>query len=499
MREILSTGRQRQLAILELLFEYGDWLTVEQIATTINCSIRIVSSDIQVINAEFSPFEISVSIKRGVLLTWPENYSIDYIYTVILKNSPEFRFLELILYDESQRLEDLEVTLFISDSSIKRMVRRLNELLADSQMTITGPPYKIIGNERKIRFFYYYFMLERYQPGLPPSEQKKMETIDQLIKTSSKFLNLSENYPDIKLTRAFFYVWSLRFQNGHRIQKKELPIILMTLKEKLLTEHQLLDAFQSNFGYPLSENFITEFLSRFIGEGFALNLDHLTEILAQDIYARKRMDQLDIFLENLSATLGINLDNRDLIRYELFNLQRIGVAKAFILYDVKKHFAQMAGKEYPLFVSLLKQELTTLKLDEAFTWNEAIFNEFLYTLVINWPKLNLLLEQSFKKISVGIFCDYDLEYSHFLKELITFHFGRTLTVNILQALDEQEAVKESASYDVIVTNISALDFHEANVICMTPIPTPHNWRVLQQTLSNLVAEQSLMKKNLIQY
>lgn len=96
MKHLLNSTDLRRLEFLKLLFDTDEWLTLNELATQLNCSAKSLRNDLRAINEIFAPFSISTSVKRGLQLSYPENFTFDYIYSVILSNSLEFNFLELI-------------------------------------------------------------------------------------------------------------------------------------------------------------------------------------------------------------------------------------------------------------------------------------------------------------------------------------------------------------------------------------------------------------------
>jgi len=166
----------------------------------------------------------------------------------------------------------------------------------------------------------------------------------------------------------------------------------------------------------------------------------------------------------------------------MYNIQYLFFGNNYILFDRKKQFALHAAQEYPIFVQQLQDELSHFKFNSAFKWDDSSFNEILYMLLIHWTDLTRELEKALVPIKIGIFFDYDIEHSEFLKSLIYFHFDKHVNIHILISLTEEQAYIESENYDLIITDLSHLQLLAKKVICINSIPSAHDWKNIQNEI-----------------
>ena len=68
MRELLSHKEQRQLKILEYLFENQEWIHIDTLADILDLNGRIIKSDIKEMREQLSCFDI-LSSTAGIRLT----------------------------------------------------------------------------------------------------------------------------------------------------------------------------------------------------------------------------------------------------------------------------------------------------------------------------------------------------------------------------------------------------------------------------------------------
>ena len=93
MRELLSQKEQRQLKILEYLFENPDWIYLDDLSKTIGYNARIIKSDIKDLREVFPDFDIRHST-AGIMMVNVQNNGIERIYQYFLQTSDYFQILK---------------------------------------------------------------------------------------------------------------------------------------------------------------------------------------------------------------------------------------------------------------------------------------------------------------------------------------------------------------------------------------------------------------------
>lgn len=497
MRHILNSNTLRQLSFLEALFATQNWQPVDSFAKELGCSSRILRSDLLAINELYHPFHINVSQKNGILLEYPQNYSIDFIYAAILENSTEFQLLELLFFNDALTLDDLTEELYISSSSIHRTIKKINSTLAPLGFTIATSPYELKGDEAAIRFFFIHYFYERYLGTTSPITIEQQTTIDHLIKLLAQTLSINLSFPDLKLIRLTIATGIIRIKHGH-IQKYQLETSEHPIFQLLLKQTDAIQQLANQFQLAIQPDDLIDLFYFFLRDDYALTVDYLYQVLVPANPQIKEIVQtIETSLNSLSHRLSIPLENKEFLTWEIYNVQRVFLIDNFILFNKKKAFRQNALAEYPLLIPLLRSELVKLTAVMEHKWTESALDEVLYMILIHWPNLNNKLEQFYATISIGIFCDYDTEHSDFLGQLITFHFGNSINITILTAQTEREALVEKQHYDLFITNLSCFDPDDAHVICINAVPTMHDWKNIQQNIKRIAASQDFITTRFI--
>ncbi|MFK5281247.1 helix-turn-helix domain-containing protein, partial [Lacticaseibacillus paracasei] len=104
-----------------------------------------------------------------------------YIYASIYKQSAHFLIIENICIHQYATLAVLAEKLFISQSTLKRKIAVINQTLKKYGFWIDTKSVDIVGDERKIRFFYYCYLLEKYDVLDLVAPEQELRVIDELI------------------------------------------------------------------------------------------------------------------------------------------------------------------------------------------------------------------------------------------------------------------------------------------------------------------------------
>lgn len=136
-------------------------------------------------------------------------------------------------------------------------------------------------------------------------------------------------------------------------------------------------------------------------------------------------------------------------------------------------------------MEILVRELASFSFYEGFSWSQSFFNDVVYTLIINWPDLHRSLEKVFSTISIAIFCDDDVAYSHYLKELLVFKFGESIRIDLVAPSVKPCELDEWGDYDILLSNMSNVRITKGTFICLPAAPSTRDWQIIQHEISRL--------------
>ena len=129
MRELLTQKEQRQLDILEYLFENPNWIHLDELSKIIGYNARIIKNDIKEIRHISPDFLIQYST-AGIMLVFEKNIGIEQIYRYFLQTSDYFIILKAFFFlEEPFTYEHLLQSLDISLPSLRKKVAEINRIL----------------------------------------------------------------------------------------------------------------------------------------------------------------------------------------------------------------------------------------------------------------------------------------------------------------------------------------------------------------------------------
>ncbi len=164
MITLLPETDQRRLGILHLLSRQIGCLTVEEIAKQIGASERTVQSDLNYMKIEWgSVLPIEVSQKSGVRLANHSSAALHAVTISLFQRSVAVQLLrEIILYPD-QELEFYRSRLFVSRSTLIRVLPTINSQFAKTESCIhqMGTRFRLVSNnEQSLRKLLSEFYLE---------------------------------------------------------------------------------------------------------------------------------------------------------------------------------------------------------------------------------------------------------------------------------------------------------------------------------------------------
>lgn len=100
--------------------------TIAELATTINCSPRIIKADI----TNLREFHSDLTFETGYFGTKvlkDSTLAVQSIYTQIISETLTYKFFEEIFFDESYSVDELAEKFYVSSSTIYRTIAQIND------------------------------------------------------------------------------------------------------------------------------------------------------------------------------------------------------------------------------------------------------------------------------------------------------------------------------------------------------------------------------------
>ena len=484
---LLSKQDKRYLVILESLF-LKESQTINDLMIVTNSSRKTIREDLQVINEFISPMFIKTS-HDGCHLNSPPNIGIDYIYSCILQISKEYTFLEMIFFEKEKNIEAYARKMYLSQSSIRRMITRINKQTKKYDFKISTAKLQLVGNEVHIYNTMIYYFKEKYIHQNYPFSKIQKKALNILINYALKKYPKFNTMSDIYLLELIVLVSLVRIQNNHQIIISIDTEIDGFLAE-VLEDKMLKILFKSVFRIELSKKNIIHLFYPFIKGEFAFTYEDVIKVTQKHDKLKQYVEDTNRYIDNIADILNIPISNKEQIIIEIFNLIILNAGNDYLLCNKKMFFLTHFSKDSPYITNILYKEVEKnfFYLDNM-TDNDK--DQFIYSLVIHWKELSDKI-YSFNPIyRVGIYMNWDVEHNLFINGVLSQHFLGRLTFEPILANSYEEAQIIFQHYDFILTNISNLEADNITFIICNEYPSVDDLYNISKMYLKLLSKQLL--------
>ena len=450
VEELLDKKEAREVGILKKVILAGGRIADSELLSYLGISKASLESDLEELGYYLKPYEAECSLfydGQWVALHMSDTFSINQIIDDYVRASIKFQLIDYLFQYQEFTIVQLTTKFMISESSLFRKIKELNQLLAEFELKIRNGQLK--GEELQIRYFYFqiYWFLTSYQV-----HQEKTMTVQnfRIIEALEKALVLNfDEHSKLKLS-----LWLT-------ISKKRIAI-----QPKIHNElYQKSQSYEQDPFFKTLRSFVIRFFSR-----YPLEIDEEESLLHF------------VFLTSMSVIAKADFNKYSLIRGRRTptSLADTFVLEHMILYYRPKKFFPELEKKIFYYVSQIHSRLYFFKgelelFDRENIWEKeqqlssrqlADFSKTLLKTSLDCfgevykPGNNLYEWSLVKYLSVMAIIDFeivgetrvgiDLKMDRLYNEVLT-----QVLVLSLKNLNGVviEAYNAQQSYDLVITNI----------------------------------------------
>lgn len=463
LREILSKSHLRQLELLEYIENYPA-TSLKKLGKIINISEKTLRQDIQELNQLLAPNLVDTSPIYGATLQLNSETSIESVYSLFLFASTEFLIIEHVFFKKFKTLDYFAETLFISTSTLRRMIETINKTLSSLNFQIDSKSLDLVGNERQICNFMIHYFEEKYRDTSAIFPKFQIKALNQLLSYALKAENMPLNYPDMEKLRIWSLVILYRIKAGHRFtytteQHSQIP-------KNIISNPLIKRLFKVTFSIDLTEDVFFQIFYFFFNKDYCRTNKQLQALMKQNSKIENFVISLNLFLENISTKLAIKLKNKEQLVLNLYNLDTLYYGNSYILYNRFQVFIELSTHDYSNFYQFIKNEINHNLPIKNKNWSQDAINNFFYMLITHWSDLAHGIEKKIKIFSVGLFFNTDIEHMKMLEYQLSYFFKNRLTFTIINALTVNELKKSLRNYDILLTNLFNIKTKDTKVIVL---------------------------------
>lgn len=497
MRELLRPTDQRRLALVELLLDSDDWVSVTHLSKILNSSSRMIKEDLTFIRNNTTKLQVETST-QGVRLVLDYSAGIKDYYQLILHHSLPFQILEEIFFDESLSVQDLAEKLHTSSSTIYRTINQLNDYFSDYQCTIESNPCRFIGDEHYIRNYYRAYFKESSTvldwPFQNIDETLFDESYSNLESFFTKHSNLdlrSMDFASYKTLKLLLIVNIIRFSHGHRIDKTNdqnlfFDIFFRAVKLLILPKN-----FELIEGQAINSTFFNQVFYPYFKDNLVYDNHSLHTLRQNDSLIDNALRYLEDELIQISHSIGIDI-NLDVVIASIYRTTYIeddDPNAHYILYNRNEIFAQRFNKEYPHIYQSFYNALFDYRRQLNLDLDPEKINHLLFTLVNTWKNLLTEIQLKFQKVSILVISDTHYSHAHMMQQLLISELPSNVNIKMYKnryiscdRLNEYES-------DIIVSTFDIPSLNNKDIIMINHYPSKNDLNKIEVAINKLVEEK----------
>ncbi len=479
MRRLLDASSQRLINVVETLILQDDWITTHNLAESIGVSERTISEDIAVIKKRWGSYlDIEISTKKGIKVHNQNIAMMERAFIDIFNEATALRWLAEIFFFPRKGIDYYEEKLFVSKSTLIRLLPRINDFFVSKGISIQhkNNKYQILAaDEQYLRQFFTGFFIELY--GFTPTDlylNLRLNVLTDIVLTDiiQHILKLytpaqtensdidSSNDEITGLYFKIFYFISLTRENQGYIVASDYSSIKELTKENITY-------IQGSHPNISEENLrpIHEFINSQYS-GWASNEE---KILIQQ--------ETKLFFDRVFSAVK-TAPNKETLRglYESFCSLYLNAKdcpyKTSELFDRIYYFSLIIKKYNASLYEIIEKNLQIFSHNINFDMMPKIHN-VTFWFCMHYP--DFFKFTPIKKVLVV--SDFGIQHARFLASSISYMFNRkdfaAIEVDTVRYQDISHT-PVSKKYDIVITTIPNLPIDHTKIILINDYPTHNN-------------------------
>lgn len=425
LRNLLSSTSQKKLQLIEYLLNDSE-ISLNDLAIKFSISMTATKNYITAIDYEISFLDVQIDDFSFVHLQLHPFATLMDVYSHFLTHSSAFQLLELLFSSNFTSYEMLAIELNLSKSSIIRLIKKINKILASYDFFIATKPIQLKGNEKHIRQFF----LEKYQHEFVDANKNQEQEFLKIAQVVATTTPLKIYFSDIKKIAFVIYI---------NIKRDRLAATQTT------TDH--IEYFIEKIDLSEFTSYNRAYIEKMVGYA----MEHIGQDpkvfratkkifyqLTKRIFKKYNYREED-FTEKLDAVvftyfLGINLQ----VPY-------------CILDDRFSRFAANCD----LVQQAINQDISHLLVHSDLPIvHPSTINHLIYIFHISFPHFAKEIIDANAHFKLALFYDTTSAHVEFIQTKIEQFIPYKLTITVLNPLDSFSLTMLNESFDLIIGNVT---------------------------------------------
>lgn len=489
MRNLLTKQEHRWFYFIEKLTINNDWMILADLASLLDCSERILKMDIRYLNEKFDDFIILTS-NKGIKIKYNPNRNFKTFCQKLLMISDTYRLLEIIFLNENIKVKDISNQLDISLSTLYRIIDQLNTRTEEQfGFIIETGPCRIVGDEERIRLFFYTYFFEKYPLYDWPFDKDEMKAIHTLIQEMIHVKKLPYDFVYINIVKIIALVNYTRFKNGNTVIMGPNNNGLVSLLLNAAKGNGLRDAIEETLNVPFDKEFIFQILNPLIQPGIYQTYREFENAMPEDKELTQKMIVLKDILTTIAGKHNLTIPNLEFLLYIIYNSDSLEYShpqSKYILFNHNGFFTEQIKNKFPSFYKSLHDGMKEYRILMGKPITDSGINFYMFTVISWWENVIAQLYQSLKTINVLLISGHHQKHAQMMKEFILFEFGEQLAIDTTNSIYKGSEIADLSGYDLIISSYMDKRLMNYRSVYITDIPTPENLKLIQCHIDNIL-------------
>lgn len=483
---------ERQLNLLSILEKENDAINSKQLGNLLDVSSKTIQTEIQTLNALLpNNWSIEAVYGIGYYLTQPFSESV-YFRFIAKEHLLAHDALDLILKEEVTNLAELSDRLFLSISTVHKLVSDLNEAISNFyNLEIVNRPLRLVGDENSIRRLMYdmmYFMYSKFNNHeFYIIEKNEFDIfLANQIRITLSLYNKNAFY-------TFFDVAIKRIKEGYEAEGLPDDLIDDALSSDLYKRIEPLFAYIENtYKVHLSKKEKSIFYFALIRTDF-----HLIESYAPDYFDKQIDNTFCNFIDYLSSLFNLNFKNCSNFMIHSYNMYYLNYYTVDLVNKLHElDYDSFEGRDH--FDSVIESHNLPIEQFSYYTnkWgyenNIKFSKDFLISI--------LVLIQDFNLTNATLDIFVVKSHSYILNNLLLTELKRDLGNKVkffeYEPSHQRHFNKMNQSFDFILSDIILpKHFSSTPHIYLSEYVSDKKLTFIRQTINEAIKEKEMLKIN----
>ncbi|AMV60208.1 Trans-acting positive regulator [Pediococcus damnosus] len=487
--DLLEKTQQSLFKIMEILYLSDGSVSKQTLAQKLDLSpatLKRYLDDLQVdvqplIDEKKITFCIGANTAEFKLI---QNFALDdWIFRLYLKDAPKFQILMYIYKHGSMDSYQLQDDLNMSEASLYRVIKQLNKLLKEFELTIHNGHLQ--GSGLQVRFFYYIlFQLTNY---FPP---KKSFAIDKFVDGLQSELHFYFHSEAVHRVDSWLIISQQRL-GSQSVMDSEIPKRVRELYQKNELYQQVSKCYKQAFHMRSATK------EQFEIEAFCVMLISMSVFNSKTNVARRFYDiynsqktQLADLVEKMNHTITSTLKiSRHQWPFELMKLVFDICARPFCFTGDLAHMDEIYSEYYMTHFFSQEARLVVKELMQIFKKEPSTpFSQFIKQNENYFQRRLLFVIRDFryqqiKDIDIGVDTTFDYYISQMVIDQVRQIFKKDIRVNVTY-------YQPGNAYDLVLTNYHEEPYDDTDyTYWLTNLGTIHDLEMIKKIVEkNFYAE-----------